>query len=443
MIFKLDLLDEILKLPIGVSNSANRDMFKLLNGVYDFNIKSFSTGSEHNGWVIPHDWYVKKALIKKNGDILFDGKRHPMAVAGYSSSFCGKIQKNDLDKHIYYNTKNPKAYAFHCVYNYRPWVSHWGFCVPYDIYKDWNEGIYEIELETEFREGVMQLGEWRISGELTDTIVFNAHTCHPCQANDDMIGVLLILELFQWLSSQKTRYSYLAIIGPEHIGTIFYLKSLDNEMVKHMKLGCYVEMAGTGNPLYLQRSFLGNTIIDRVAHFVLNQQVPNLRVGGFMESVGNDEAVWEAPGYEVPMISISRWPYEEYHTSNDNLNIILEESVTETFESLKEIVRIFENDIILRRKFNGLIALSNPKYDLYIEREDPSFDKQLTDYEIRLGELQDHIFRYFDGKHTVFEIAEKYHLKFDNLRYYCNQFEEKGLIDTEPVHGVESYYDNL
>lgn len=439
MSVRMDVLGKLLQLNIGVTRRANAQAFELMSSVCPLEIRRYRSGREHNGWVIPHECLVRKALIRKDGVIVFDGTVHPLAVAGYSSSFHGTIDKDELDRHVFFSREFPDAFVFHSMYNYRPWHRHWGFCVPHNAYRAWTPGEYEVDLDVEFVEEDMLVGEACVEGDSPETIVFNAHTCHPCQANDGLSGVMVILELFRWLAATRRRYSYRAILAPEHLGTVFYLADLPDDAVARFKLGCFIEMVGTETPLALQRSFTGDTIVDRVAEYVLKQVQPGLRVGDFRTVVGNDETVWEAPGIEVPMVSISRWPYPQYHTSEDNVGIMSETRLAETLEALKKIVETFEDDATMERRFRGLVALSNPKYNLYRERPDPVVDKGLTDMDLRFGEVQDYLPRYFDGRHTIFEIAERFDVPFRTLRTYLHAFADKELIDLRPVSSLDCY----
>src|SRR5262249_53366035 len=83
---------------------------------------------------------------------------------------------------------------------------------------------------------------------------------------------------------------------------------------------------------------------------------------------------------------------------------------------------------VARRHFRGLICLSNPEYDLYIERFDPAVEKDIDD---AWGQLLDSLFRYFDGRMTVLDIAEKHRLDYARLRAYLEKFKNKGLISLD------------
>ena len=41
-------------------------------------------------------------------------------------------------------------------------------------------------------------------------------------------GIAVLIELLKWLKTFDTFYSYRLVIGPEHLGTIFYLRDLPN-----------------------------------------------------------------------------------------------------------------------------------------------------------------------------------------------------------------------
>lgn len=433
------LFAELMELSLGVSQPDNRRALESIARRIPLNVIRVPSRTEHNGWIVPDEWHVRKATISRDGKLLFDGTRHPLAVAGYSRGFSGRIAKAELDRHVSTNPDFPDAFVFHSAGNYRPWQAHWGFCVPHREYSCWPDGDYDVDLITEFVLGEMLIGECHKQGRLRDTIVFNAHTCHPRQANDDLSGVVAIVALFEWLNRRGTKYSYQAVLAPEHVGTVFYLAGLPEEQRSRFKLGCFLEMVGSNTPLVLQQSFTGESIVDRVAEYALRRVQPELRVAPFRTVIGNDETVWEAPGIEVPFVSVSRYPYPQYHTSDDNLAIISEERMRETLAALLEMINVFEHDCTATRKFTGLVALSNPKYRLYVERPDPAIDKHLSPEELRLGALQDRLPRYFDGRHTAFELARATGVSFDRIRSYWREFEAKGLVELSDVPSTDVY----
>jgi aminopeptidase-like protein len=136
----------------------------------------------------------------------------------------------------------------------------------------------------------------------------------------------------------------------------------------------------------------------------------------------------------VPFVEVTRSeallePYREYHTSLDTTELMDPAQIDELLTVLKKVIETVENDARIHRRFDGLICLSNPQYDLYMERKDPAIDKDLPADAEKWGYLFDCLLRYFDGSMTILDIAEKHDLPFDRVRRYIVRFAEKGLVD--------------
>jgi len=271
-------------------------------------------------------------------------------------------------------------------------------------------------------------------GRSNRTIVFNAHTCHPGQANDDMAGVVVLVRLFQWLQTQHTRYSYRLVLGPEHLGTVFYLRDRTSQELDAMAAGVFVEMPGTKGPIKVASTFLGEQAIDRAVRHAVRHHSRESVLVPWRRGAGNDETVWEAPGYEVPFVEISRCldimaPFPEYHSSRDTADLMDNDSLREFLDVLQATVRILERNATAQRLFDGLICLSNPKYALYQERADPAVAKNLAADSEKWGHLLDCLLRYFDGSVTLLDIADRHDLPFDAVYDYIARFEQKELVN--------------
>lgn len=426
----LELLKRIYPLRLAPNSPDTDKAIEILKEYLPFEVYEFNPGEEYNGWAVPLSWEVLKAEIRKNGELIYDGKKHPLGVMGYAQSFQGKVSLEELKKHLTYREDWPEAIGYHCDYYYKQWFSDWGFSIPYKVYERLEDDMYEIDLQTSFQQGTMKVCDFFLQGEKEDTIVINAHNCHAAQANDDITGVVVGVELMKRLSSRKNRYSYRLIIAPEHLGTVFYLAHIPKELAKTFKYGIFLEMLGNDNRLALQESFTGESLIDRVSHHYLKFHSPSYFSDKFRKIVGNDETVWEAPGYEIPTVSISRSPYPEYHTSMDNEDIVKEENLKEGVDTVLGIVHILETNCAIRRRFEGLVALSNPRYDLYITPgTDPSIPMERDEDRTKFNYLMDCLPRYFDERMTILDIAIKHDIDYEKLYHYLLKFKEKGLIE--------------
>ena len=401
-----------------------------------FKVLRYKTGREHNGWQIPHSFQVINAEIKKDGKLIYDGTKHPLGVVGYSGSFKGKVSLSELQKHLFYKKEAPDRLVYHCDYYYKPYKENWGFSMPFNLYRNLQAGEYEVDLQTKYIPGYMQVLDYTHKGKSSETIVLNAHNCHAAQLNDGPSGYVVLIEAMKRLRNRKTRYTYKLIIAPEHLGTVFYLADMPKKELMTLKYGIFMEMVGHDNHKFaLQKSFTGESLIDKIAEHVLNWKSRAYWTDSFRKIVGNDETVWEAPGIEVPMISLSRcqpdhYYYPEYHTDGDSIKIMNERNLEETVKIVGSMIDIFEENCLIERQFTGLVALSNPKYDLYVEPgTDPSSkNADQTAIRSKWNYLMDCLPRYFNKNISVLDIAIRHELPFGDVYDYLLKFKEKNLI---------------
>lgn len=432
----LPLIRDLCAFATGAVAPDNEAFFERISAELPLVMHRYKSGDTFNGWVVPHNWRIEHAKVFKDGRELFDGALHPLGVAMYSKSFHGECDFEELSRHVSTNAKLPSAYMFHCMWQYRPWAADWSLSIPYETFRTFGAGRYRVELQTQYEPGEMVVVESVHRGRSDRTIVFNAHTCHPGQANDDNASVALLVRLFQWLSGQDTHYTYKLLLGPEHLGTVFYLRGRDDDELQRMVSGIFAEMPGTDGALTIASTFLGHQPIDKACAHAARHYTKADRLVPWRQGAGNDETIWEAPGYEVPFVEISRAldftaPFPEYHSSLDTPDLLQESQLDEFLLLLRRVVEILEQNAVLHRRFTGLVCLSNPQFDLYFERPDPSVVKNLDPDGERWGYLLDSMFRYFDGSISILDIAIRHDLPFDRLYRYFRRMEEKGLIRME------------
>jgi aminopeptidase-like protein len=238
------------------------------------------------------------------------------------------------------------------------------------------------------------------------------------QANDDAAGVVTAIGIAQRLAANPLPAGSMSVrflFCPETIGSICYL-SRNEPLIPELKGGIFIEMPGNDNSLILQRSLQDTHLIDRIARNVLASVGEEFREGGFGQVIANDERVINGPGVNVPCISLSRWPYDEYHTTDDNPDIIFEEKLQEAARLIEEVVRVFASNYIPRRNFKGPVFLSG--HGLWVDWRD-NWDLNRAIEEIMMS---------FDGYLSVYDIAESVGLDYWMVRDYVERFREKGLV---------------
>jgi aminopeptidase-like protein len=286
------------------------------------------------------------------------------------------------------------------------------------------EDTYRVFIDASFEKGSLKVGECTIPGERPESIALVAHLDHPAQANDDLSGVSVLTSIARHLLKQKNAYTYRLFFVPETIGSIALL-SQKSELTDIIKSGLFLEMLGNNRRHSLQHTYRGNTRLDRIAVSVIRAHDPDFTEGAFRKIVSNDEAVFNGPGVNIPMISVSRAEpgiphYPEYHTSDDTPEILSEERLTKSRDMVLDILKIIDADYVPKRTFKGPIFLS--KYGLWVDwRTNHAMNKALELITFLL-----------EGDLSVFDIAERVDVDFWEVKKYLDRFHEHGLITKSP-----------
>lgn len=390
-----------------------------LNGLLPLKIHTFSPNDEFNGWKIPPKWDLIEGMIRFNGKTLLEVD-HPLQVIGLSAPFKGVVTEEVLRQHLHYDHRNPQLIPYHFRQNYRPWERSWGFCVSKQFYDSLQTGDYEVAIETRESPGYLKVAEHHKVGEHPETFAFVAHLDHPGMANDDLAGVAVGIELFRRLQKQRTKFSYRLVIVQEIIGSVFYFRNPPENILE----SCFLEMLGTDTPLAFQASREGKTQLERS---LLSALKPiSHRIGSFRSIICNDEIVWESQG--IPMASLSRFPYPEYHSEKDNLSIIKNEALEESIQVLQKGIADLEQSTLVRKKFKGVLALSNPEFNLYIDPGQPAFGTVAPETTQKLRLLMD-LLPMYPNPFFLESLAQDVDLSSSVVLEFLKLWENKGLVE--------------
>ena len=445
------LITDLSTLRLGHVSPDMPRCSEILMEELDFQEFRYPSGMEHNGWIVPQSWHVEKATIHDAaGKLIYDGLAHPLGVCTYSNSFVAGIGGEELKKHLYYSANFDDALIYHCDWPYKPHKRDWGFSVTRKFYDSIGDrDAFHVELRTVHAPGHMRSLVASAVGTGGHDFVFAAHNCHPSLCNDDLSGIAVGVEVMKRLPKGH-RHTYRLVVMPEHYGTVMLLQDPRAGYLRNAKGGMFLEAYGTQGPLALQRSFTGVALIDRAARNAISGGYVRNGVEGcgpygdwyekpFRGVAGNDETCFEAPGIEVPFASLTRYPFKEYHTSHDTPALMDPVKLEEAVKAVLATIDILENDCVMERTCpDGLVCLSNPKYDLYVSTWDPSMkDRNSKDAigpkAIKMNNLMDCFPRYLDGHTTCLQIAERFQLPFRAVRDYIEQWENKGLLKTSPA----------
>lgn len=389
------------------------ESLKYISNIIPLSIHEIPSGTKCWTWTIPEKWMVKDAYIESvDGHRILDIKDHPLHVLSYSLPINKIVSREELMQHLHTRPDRPDAVP----YEFKFYERDWGFTIQHNKLKEFKKDEYKVFIDSEFKDGTMKIGEFTIKGNVDETIVLVAHLCHPAMVNDDLSGIAVLTEIAKALSEKNNHYTYKFLFLPETIGSIAYL-SQNEDLIPKMKYGIFLEMLGNDNIHALQLSRQGNTRIDRIARYVMKHFLANFREGAFRKIIENDEIVFNGPGINIPMISISRFPYPEYHTGDDNPSIISEQRLTESKNLILKILEILDGDYIPKRKFKGPIFLSG--YGLWVDwRTNKKLNQNIDEIMLKL-----------EGDRSIFDIADELDMEFLDVITYIDKLLEHNLVE--------------
>jgi aminopeptidase-like protein len=430
----ISIVKKIFPYNYSITGPENNMALKQFLYFLPFKIHSFRSSKELNGWKIPKAWKVIKANLKYNDKLIYDGKSSPFGVPTHSNSFSKTVDYKELIKHIYYSETLKKAIPYNWTGLYRKNTKKsWGFCMTKEKFLNLKKGKYYVDILTKQKNATMKVLEYTLRGKSNKTIIINAHNCHPYQANDDISGCAVGIKIFKRLQQLKNRkFTYKLLIAPELTGPVFWLNK-QKKNAKNIKYAILLKSVGNKNQIKLQKSYKGNTDLDSFAEEIINKKFKKTRVGNFREIYGNDETVFDSPGYNIPSISITRYPFKEYHTNFDLPKILSEERLQEIENYVIDIIKRLElyekKNLKLRVNFKGLISLSNPKYNLYLKAKAPGIDKiKYKEKKRKWNLLMNCLPNDIENSLSIREIAKKYKLPNKEVLNYCNKWIERDLL---------------
>lgn len=413
----MKLIEDLYLKRRDIISDGYDEALRYVSRIIPFKTQEIPTGTKCWTWVVPEKWSVGEAYIEDlKGGRLLDLKNHPLYVVSYSLPIKKIVSRQELLKHLHTQPQRPGAIPFEFKYYQRDW----GFSIQHSQLKKFTKPRYKVVIDSKFERGTLKIGEYILRGTSDDEIAIVAHLDHPGMANDDLSGVAVLIELAKVLRHRKHRYTYRFILVPETIGSVAYL-SQNQTLIPKIKYAIFLEMLGNNRKHSLQLSREGITKIDRVARYVMQKTLPSFTEGAFRTIVRNDEIVWNGPGVNIPMISLSRAEkepnhYPEYHTSDDTPKIVGAKRLEESKNLALDILAILDQDYVPKRNFKGPVFLSG--FGLWI------------DWRInrKMNQAAEQIMSRLEGDKSVFDIASELNLDFRETKNYLDKFLVKGLI---------------
>ncbi len=384
----------------------------------ELEIKSVPTGYKAFDWDVPKEWSVKEAYIENEfGDRIIDFKNNNLHLVGYSIPIDTWLSLEELNSYLYSIPDQPDAIPYVTSY----YFERWGFCVSQNQRDDLKPCNYHVVIKSELKDGVLNYGELLIPGDDKKEIFLSTYICHPSMANNELSGPVVTTAMAKWINSlKKRRFSYRIVFIPETIGSLVYLSKNLKEMRKLLIGGFNITCVGDDRCYSYIPSRSGDTYSDKIAKHVLSTIDENYKIYSWLDR-GSDERQYCAPGIDLPIATITRskyGEYPEYHTSNDDLNLISPKGLEGSFEALKRCIEIMEMNLYYKVNVLGEPQLG--KRNLY-----PTISSKGSAIEVR--DMMNFL-SFCDGKHSLLEISEEINVSINILQDYIEKFVKADLI---------------
>jgi aminopeptidase-like protein len=384
----------------SLTGAGVRESLDILSELVPMERYRIASGSKVFDWEVPQEWNIRAAWLENPaGERIADLAVNNLHVWSYSTPIQGEFSYEELLPHIRTLPQQPNAIPYVTTYYKRAW----GFCLDHNTWqKQPREGTYKVMIDSDLSDGFLDYGEAILPGSSDREVLFSTYVCHPSMANNELSGPLVQAFLYRLIAGMANRrYTYRFVFAPETIGIVGYLDRIGQHLKTNLDAGYVITCVGDRGELTYKRSKRETSLADRVAEHVLRHSGKPHRVIPFAVG-GSDERQYCSPGFNLPVGSLMRTPYQQYaayHTSLDNRDFISFEHLQDTIDSYFAIVQVLE----LNRKYCNTVAHCEPqlgKRGLYPSSVNPDDSRQAVHDLL-------HLLAFADGDTDLLEIADR------------------------------------
>jgi aminopeptidase-like protein len=397
------LIAQLYPICRSITGDGVRETLRILSQEIPLQIREVPSGTQVFDWTIPREWNIRDAWIKDSaGARLVDFRELSLHVVSYSGPIRQRMTFEELRPHLFTLPSHPDWVPYRTSY----YTDNWGFCLSENQLARFREKeAYDVCIDSSLKEGYLTYGECLVPGKEPNEFLISSHICHPALANDNLSGTAVAIELFKCLTSKTNRYSYRFLFAPGSIGAITWL-ALNEALLPRISHGLVLTCIGDESPVTYKRSRAGDAEIDRAFVHVLTYKSGGNKVIDF-SPYGYDERQYNSPGIRLPvgcMMRAVHGTFPEYHTSADNLDFINERSLTNSLETLSEVIELIES--------NHTYINNRPKGEPQLGRR--GLYRSPGAGETQLAMLW--VLNLSDGSHSLLDIAERAKLPFTQIK---------------------------
>ncbi|MER6576412.1 DUF4910 domain-containing protein [Nonomuraea sp. NPDC001023] len=376
------------------------------------------TGTPVLDWHVPREWNIRDAYVRDPaGRKVVDFAESNLHVVGYSVPVSATMPLRELRGRLHTLPDQPDLVPYRTSY----WAEDWGFCLRQETLDGLADGDYEVVIDSTLADGHLTYAEHVVPGASEEEVLISCHTCHPSLANDNLAGIAVAVWLARRLAGTRPRHTYRFLFAPGTIGSITWL-ARNREAAGRVRHGLVLACAGDAGALTYKRSRRGDAEIDRAMAYVLASSGRPHSTLDF-SPYGYDERQYCSPGFDLPVGSLTRSTYAsypEYHTSGDDPDFVLPESLEDTLETCWETFAVLEGN----RRYVNLRPYGEPQlgrrglYDALGGRSDTKQAQLAMLWVLNLS----------DGDNTLLDVAQRSGLPFAAIAEAAQSLREAELV---------------
>lgn len=414
------LMQDLYPLCRSITGPGLRATLSRVSQTVPLGVTEVRTGTQVFDWIVPREWTIDDAYLEhESGRRFAEFRKSNLHVLSYSAPVDAQLTLAELAPRLHTLPQHPDWIPFRSSYYHEDW----GFCLSENERRDMPEGRYRAVIRSRLHEGSLSLGEFLHSGCSEEEVLVFVHTCHPSLANDNLSGIAVAAQLAAFLRTRRTRYSYRFLFAPATIGSIAWM-ALNEARLPKVRHGLVLAMLGDAAPLHYHRTVAGSAAIDRAAGAVLRGCYPGASLLDF-SPWGFDERQFNTPGIRLPVGRLGRaltGHYPEEHTSADDLSLMSQASLAESWRAC---LRIFEALEQGDARYLNLAPKGEPQLGrrgLY--RQTGGHYDGVPQRHLALLWLLNQS----DGVTSLLDIAERSGLEFGLLAHCACELEAAGLL---------------
>lgn len=413
------LIEQLYPICRSITGNGVRSTLAILRDHVPLEIHEVPTGTPVLDWTVPKEWNIRSAYIATiDGRRVVDFAESNLHILQYSLPVDRVVPIEELRQHLHSLPDTPDWIPYRTAY----YADTWGFCLTQRQRDSLTDRQYRVVIDSTLENGALTYGEFLLRGLSDDEMLLSCHSCHPSLANDNLSGIAVATLLARHLMSAPRRFSYRFLFIPGTVGSLTWLAA-NEAVVPHVRHGLVLSCLGDSGSTTYKQSRRGNALIDRYVAHVLRHSGAPCRVVPFVP-YGYDERQYCSPGFDMPVGCLMRSPnggYPEYHTSADNLDLVRPEFLADSLCKLKRIIEIIEGDdtyLNLNPKGEPQLGRRGLYRPIAGQKEAGSFDQMALLWVLNLA----------DGRHSLFDIAERSGLSFGSIKTAADALRAKRLL---------------